>query len=718
MPNQNNDRNYQGQRFNNGPRGGGYQGGGQHHGRPQQEPPETYLPSPYNFVPLAGKVFFPPWANFKQSAKPAVAAGAQSAQRPPTEDNKQSSARFSMDVPFNEAICGHLDIRVTAMTPIYIRNGGDHPREIEKRNADPSYQDFFRVFPGGPYAIPGSSFKGMLRSVIEIITFGKIAGSRSAQARVANRHYSVRDLQNRNLYGWHMTSGNNPFRPNVKAGWLSQSNGQWFLTPCEFARIEQKDLEGFSGGKAPIGRQATGREKEKESVDKKYGAWAGAKLPLSGNFIIENVIFAHPHSRDNRGAIKHLVYRKAWIGSCPTSHPNPVSTKQGTLVFTGQPSPRELGRSGRKHMEFVFFDKKDKPMQPLDKVAREIFQQVNTDENDQPLEAWRYWQPKLNRGEEIPVFYLGAPAHPDSMGLAMMYRLPYTHDIHQAIEHSHADHLDGNQLDFAEALFGRAEDKDALRGRVAVEALVEASGKLHEAPNIKERSAQSAVLGAPKPTFYPNYIHQPDAKDGRLPYDASYSTLMDKDCELRGWKRYPVRSDHATTQTSNLPVNTAGETNQKVGTRFKPLPADTVFEGRIHFHNIRPEELGAVVWALTWGGAVNLRHSLGMAKPLGFGSIKVEINRTEKDLATLSGSEVEPKACMDKFITLMKGWDKTWHATPQLCALLRMAGPQGPPPGKLEYPVLNLSRNDFAIYKKNKMVLRSYLEKSDTSETS
>ncbi len=119
------------------------------------------IPSPYLFVPLAKKVYFPDWADF-----------------------------VSMDVPFEDGISGTIDITIEAKTPIYIRNGGVHKKGVEKLN-DPEYLSFFKT-PDGRYAIPGTSVKGMLRSVIEIASFGKIIGTTNSH-RVDDFQYAVRD---------------------------------------------------------------------------------------------------------------------------------------------------------------------------------------------------------------------------------------------------------------------------------------------------------------------------------------------------------------------------------------------------------------------------------------------------------------------------------------------------------------------------------------------
>mgnify|MGYP001810606094 CR=1 len=40
-------------------------------------------------------------------------------------------------------------------------------------------------------------------------------------------------------------------------------------------------------------------------------------------------------------------------------------------------------------------------------------------------------------------------------------------------------------------------------------------------------------------------------------------------------------------------------------------------------------DLDSSCWALTWGGAPGLRHSLGMGKPFGFGQLSIEIEQVD-----------------------------------------------------------------------------------------
>lgn len=95
-----------------------------------QQKTQSRIPAraPYNFIPLNECVV--------------------KAQDIP-EFNKYHKDRFS----------GYIDLVITTKTPIYIR------RDIEE-------SEFFSIKNGLPI-IPGSSLRGMVRTLVEIVSFGK-----------------------------------------------------------------------------------------------------------------------------------------------------------------------------------------------------------------------------------------------------------------------------------------------------------------------------------------------------------------------------------------------------------------------------------------------------------------------------------------------------------------------------------------------------------------
>jgi len=606
------------------------------------------IPTPYNFVPLSEKVVFPDWSD-----------------------------KVSHDVPFSDGISGELEIEVENTTPIYIRNGGNWT-DADKKNNDSKYNDFFQTKEGQTY-IPGTSLKGAIRNVLEIASFGKMKA-------VDNRRYSVRDLD--------LDAYTNKFTtdikaaPLTKAGFIKKKGDDWFLIPCDYARIEQCKLAQEIGT-------------SKLSTLEKYKFWKNElNNSLDASFSISKPgpdVF-----KKQCGSLKRAEINEGNIN--------------GKLVFTGQIAHRqkrgegEHGR-GKKHLEFVFFDKGNKELKISTEMKNDfILNHSETRNKDKhlgslkPNEEWGFWEEKLNNGEEIPVFWLGKTDKIDSFGLTMMYRLPYKFNIHEAINKISEEHFSKEKYDLAELIFGYTNDNNSQKGRVQF-------GHL-KGNNSSSMDIVKTVLGGPKATYYPNYIEQDEKllaktnSKGKL--KPEYKTFMSDDVKIRGWKRYPVRNDnYDPTDKSKgyipkIPVDKYGKPNMEVTTSFKPLATGSFFDGRIRFHNLKEIELGALLWALTFGDNEGFRHSIGMGKGLGFGNISIKIKNFDS------------KKYIEKFVEYMKTEVDKWETLPQLKELLAMANPKNEKGKNFKYP--SLKPNDFVEFKQNGRQLFPYTDKRLTKE--
>lgn len=157
------------------------------------------IKAPYNFVPLEKTAFYPEWAN-----------------------------HISQDIPFEDGVSGSIDYTIKAETPIFVRNGytdRDHPDEI------------FSQTQNGKYFIPGTSIKGEIRNVLEILSFGKMT-------QVQDARFGIRDLSN---------TGNGPFYrshiQNVQCGWLykevtEEGKEVFYINDCGVpGRISPEDID-------------------------------------------------------------------------------------------------------------------------------------------------------------------------------------------------------------------------------------------------------------------------------------------------------------------------------------------------------------------------------------------------------------------------------------------------------------------------------------------
>lgn len=576
------------------------------------------IPSPYNFVPLSKEVFFPDWAE-----------------------------SVSMDVPFRDGISGTLDIEATAETPVFIRNAND------KKDTD-----FYRLTKDGNYAIPGTSMKGMLRNVFEIITFSKIAGTSDKTSLVSEHRYAIRDLHN-NVY-------TNKMSNKSIAGWLSQDeDGGWSVTPCKCAMVEQEELE--KKFRLPDMALGKGGMHAKDKYDR-----------IDSNTPYTTVRFT---CEDFHG--KQIVRSLIEKGD-----------KEGIVVFTGQPSDR---KRNAKHTEFIFYDESPAQKKDITVQVKDDFKFIHSilGENRKPNTEWEFWSKKLEKGGRVPVFFLReADGKITAMGLAMMFRLAYENTVLDAVFHTSQDHVNEAKADMAELLFGHASKDSSLKGRVCIEPLTQIS----PAAPLPKESEIYTVLGTPRPTYYPNYLKQPLIKKTGV-----YKTFMDSDCEIRGWKRYLARKE--LSKLTEPPTD-------DVATRFKPLAKGVKFAGRIHLHNVKPEELGALLWAITLGKLrkdSGLRHMIGMAKPYGYGLIALTVTGENLDYCAGTGETVDLSDCVERFKTMIKNSvvkdpKKEFNDIEQIKWLRAMSNPKQEWPqisaNAPVYPVIGTAKKygSFAFY--------------------
>lgn len=665
--------------------------------------------APYNFVPLSNRVVFPDLDNNDQGELLAY------------------NRRVSHDLPFRDGISGHLDIEIRAASPLFIR--------------DSQQRDQFFRLPGDIRAIPGTSLRGMLRSVVEIASFGKMG-------YVNDHTYGVRDLHNRDLYGQHMSEiidgpgGQKQPVPLVNAGWLSQSTDSfydseggdgspvWKIEPCHFARVEYGLIEAWAD-KQGISNYEPGR---KQSAPDKYRRWRDDQREVAALVRVErqdnSSVKGRPPCVGKFGKVTELLP----VGSTP---PQGKTLEQGTLIFTGQPSEfrqemllnKRPGAGNPKHHDFFFYGSTGDTIK-VPWSVRKAFEFVHSDTGEQhrlelaPNEEWGFWKKRLEKGERIPIFFLREPDTKArgwklrAMGLAMMFRLAYAHSTHDTVEHTQPEAF-VERPDIPELIFGRVEHqshqgKFSYRGRVSIETAVEL-GKANTLAPI------TTVLGGPKASYYPNYIEQA-AHYGSLPdqKDNKYYSYMDPKpkSRVRGWKRYVQRK--RVMSAPPLPRGKDGNVNTSVGTTFTPLSAGARFTTRIHVHNLRPFELGALLWALDFGGRNACFHGLGMAKSLGYGKVLLSVHShhlldvRRNKLSELATIRADYEAHMEQHIP-------GWAQSPQIQELIALATEVSEERSEdlrhmqISHPAY---RNEFQAVKKAGLALLSHSQDTREAQSS
>ncbi|MCH7402134.1 TIGR03986 family CRISPR-associated RAMP protein [Belliella kenyensis] len=610
------------------------------------------ITAPYNFVPLNDHIVTPYWGS-----------------------------SISHDKPFIDSQSGVLNVEIIAKSPIFVRNG-----EIRKKDKDgkdiisPDFNQF-----RSNYFIPGSSIKGMLRNFIEAMTYGKM------EDKVNDVKYSVRDFNNNVIYP------KSDISKDVQCGWLRFDGVKYFLTPCgRPGRISHKSLDLISGPSkiSEYYQQSSNiNSDKKKSAKAKYDAFPFKKDGYS--FKYESV----DEPEDGIGREKYIIDETG------------QGTK-GTIVFTGQPGVRKEKENQGKQYEFIFFNYNN-PEIPLEKdeegkpheIIRNLFHAYYDHDKGQQKDDWKWRKAQLLKGKSIPVFfrlkdYKKAPTANNllDIGLALLYKITYNFSVKESIQ----NYQKSEKLlspDFADCLFGYikkiGKNKfDSLKGRVMISHAFAEEGS-HPLPQ------KTDVLGGPKASYYPNYIQQ-NIKDGQGKISGNYFTFKDQKGRIRGWKKYPVR---LSDPVSNPAPIIKGKANEDVASKYSPLAKGTKFTFKIAYHNLRKEELGALISALTFHGNEGYYHNIGMAKPLGYGKISLSIQNKEKDELNSLLKEFE---CFMNYALTPKGI--SWIDSPQVKELFSMAKPSEKGDKILKYQKMDMENriNDFNQAKKDSLALLDF----------
>jgi CRISPR-associated protein (TIGR03986 family) len=666
--------------------------------------------APFRFAPIHRWVYFPEWG-------PLV----------------------THDVPFKDGWSGEIELAITAVTPLLVGGARRTPAEAREGEVWPVQ------LPGGRWAIPPSALQGMVRSILEIATFAQLG------PWIDDRRFGIRDLTRPAMPYYQKRlndiSGSNPIRvdPRVKTGWLRRrDDGAFELKRCEFARIEYSDLEQLTGVKPQ-------RWKGKSNADERY-SWVRPAARLRQRLEVQRAEPKPRHPHGNRSL--SIAYRKVT---------GPTGTTTGKIVLTGNPSdpPTKPGRSS-KHLEFFFFDEKP-PIELKQFDERwEEFKSIHEPDDGRPVNPnWKFFRDEGYPDEEervpfknggwMPIFFLAdGNGGIESFGLAFMFKLAHEQRTLDLVSNSSPRHLTCEQRKargFSDGVQDGAEDGADLPS------LIFGSVADGQGGGLKRRAAfdvafatlppgkglenwEPTVLLGPKPSYFPIYVRQADSsersqlrvesetKDGKLVYApyATYTSLNSErypndrfrkpeheQPELAGVKIWPVKNLHF----ARLPEEV--QNNRKVQTRLRALPKGTRFEGtKLRVHNLRPVELGALVWALTFGDTAALhgedsgkRHRVGMGKPYGLGQISICI--TDADLSPNDPRPPVPaqdlKAANQKVLDdALKAFEEhmttvyrdsgdhgAWEGSVQVQSLIKAAKPQ--PGERLDYMPLQDRRN-------------------------
>lgn len=574
---------------------------------PQHKNPtrkERTATAPYNFVPLPERVIA-----FRNQPGSAIAI----------DQGVYHEARFT----------GWIDVELETLSPVYIR-AGLSPKQYEKmerQEKDPDDRtkhldkarnrpEFFHTGDPNEPVIPGSSLRGMIRTMCEIIGHGKLSpvsdqalvyravGDTSSHGIAYRQELMVEDRVQKNY-----------FTPKMQGGYLRyrEQDGGWYIQPAERANPADPDSPN-------------------------YARIYNKDIPTTGltrvnGFRQVHEIFVAHDTYDYKKVKGGFIHIKRVNVTRATTSPGP-NLRRAVLARTG-PVPR-------KATEAVIFEGISDERQWIripdgtggepDLVAAYLDQVSKTGKHNQK-DLLGSDQGALRDG--YPVMYVMEGNKLRFFGHTQMFRMPYRHSPMDLLS---AEHRDEGTLDLAQAMFGTArDDRKGAAGRVFVE-----DARLHpEQDRAKlwldgDPVVMSKILSGPKPTTFQHYLTQPepDVEKGK-----GLKTYNDRgQTTLRGHKLYWHTGQDESLNFRERQLTQTELDDDSQHTRMKPVRDGVRFRCRVRFENLLAEELGLLLWAVKLPARGEFAHKIGMGKPLGLGSVRLRPTLTVVDPAIRYGA--------------------------------------------------------------------------------
>jgi CRISPR-associated protein (TIGR03986 family) len=539
--------------------------------------------APYNFVELSDQVV--------------------SAQLEPNGKLRDNNCYYS------DRNTGKIECTLTTSSPLYIRCGLTKEQFKEKEKANGEAKDipeFYYIDPDTKQpVIPGSSLRGMLRTLVEIVSFSKIDRVSGHDKFFFRAVAAENDDPTKKVYDNSLGKNGN----RVRAGYLQKIDDQWYIRPAK-------------------------------KIDRAHFAWikeVAVQSELSNLILMENILDYRPQyfvniSFEDIATKNNRVFAHKISSNCQQYKYLGVLVTSGNML-EGAP---EGTQAKRKNHCLI---REPDPTQELIQVDKDTIQDYLNS-----LTAFQKQDPPFDQNMGFlkhgrTVFYCqpeqGGPIK--LFGQSPFFRIPFLPKnktrAASAVDFIPLKLKEPEIIDIADAIFGWVRQNDNQNklskeikeikqraGRIFI-----SDAKYAESSNNvwynNNTTVTPKILASPKPTTFQHYLVQPEKTNAEKINLKHYADEPIKETVIRGHKLYWHKGSSPQIEHPN-----SSEANESQLTAIKPINTDVKFNFIIHFENLTNIELGALIWVLNIAQDESYRLKLGMGKPLGMGAVKIEHN--------------------------------------------------------------------------------------------
>jgi CRISPR-associated protein (TIGR03986 family) len=534
---------------------------------------------------------------------------------------------------------GWIALKIETKTPLYIRdtlNDDEMKKEEETKKKGKTFKhsDFFS--PGGKIRIPGSSLRGMVRNLIEIVSFGKFGffddkrlyfRGLADQSNLRKEYQKIMSSLDRDKF-------------KMSAGILVKKNLSYFIKPAtKFFQISQekakkivreigetyKEFEYYelkdgylvvpghmkSNAKFEITKETINDLKDKIDYNKlniikalkdvKHSEKILIKKLKDGGFSEKEIDITFNYVKNN---IKdwYIINPANDVKEIPISEEDVINYNND--ITRGKNVPNLIKKLKVNPAVPCFYTKLNNKISfghtayfriayestigdmisiQIFKIDDNTIKKLKDNIIDEKLEELKKHKNKKVTKKELLQILKNSNFKEEE--IKIIYRYAMIIDICEAIF--------GNSTDFT----GRVFFEDAFLEETDTHVLLE-----KETPQI---------LSSPKPTTFQHYLVQTSEDIKKLNH---YNTPK---ASIRGYKLYWHKSGEKWVETEKEKI----KDDDKQYTEIKPVRKGEKFIGKIRFENLSDIELGALLFVLDL--PEGHCHKMGMGKPLGLGSIKL-----------------------------------------------------------------------------------------------